>query len=769
MKREDLIKLAQSFLGTYGYISKNTTINNAILFSRPTGMGITDELLVYFHERGEEKDLEKNLLELDTKYSRIVAGEEGRRLFLSNEPIGIVPQEITKSGFKYQVPVYFFDREFQSGRKTTPLSQLEEDAAKFVSERVEQPYKTGGVECEDDLLEVLVNDLESSKDPCLRIIVAPAGYGKTVLMGTLYTVLRDNFLKNKQKQKIGRRPLLMLPGHLRKATNLDSLVNNFIGDEYDYGVSNRDAFNFWIKNNFTIWLLDGLEELILKIPEEFIYTILDNYIYAADSIAPQIIIAIRKQVLATSSELREPIEEWEGNGVKVYELCDWEEKQIKRYFQKNLKLEKAEVENFLKDITTSDSLRKMCSVPYYCCLVADLKNNQQMEIFHDECELVDHAINKFCEREFSKGLDRDIVPISTQKDLFTDLARESFKGNRISKKQIVENAEYYIGEIAEDVRRYQIECLLRHAFLTQLGEDIGFLHEIIKQQLIGFFLLQDLKNNRTDIFENQEIEMESLIAKNLIKNAHNIKWKQIIEKSSMMPSSEHDKAIGFRNIMKIVLQANVELKEGLIKDYLQNRNLTGLLFKNLNMEGFQFQNSDLTNSEFLNCKLKNSNFNNCYLKNTLFDSPSDLTGATTKGATFVFMRVGIRTIDDQKRISEYFYERTQVPPEHRGPCQAAINLTRILDKIVKKGRGFEVPKKFLIQTKCGGGIPASKCLETCIKNDLISESDERVKIKVKLFEDVERFVENRKLTQTINKILNDICKDIGTGCRHIYD
>jgi hypothetical protein len=134
MKREDLKKLAQSFLGTYGYISKSTTIHNAVLFSRPTGMGITDELLVYFHEKGEEKNIEKNLAELNDRYPRIVAGEEGRRLFLSNEPIGIVPSEITNTGFKYQVPVYFFDREFQSGKKTTPLNKLEEEAAKFVNE-----------------------------------------------------------------------------------------------------------------------------------------------------------------------------------------------------------------------------------------------------------------------------------------------------------------------------------------------------------------------------------------------------------------------------------------------------------------------------------------------------------------------------------------------------------------------------------------------------------------------------------------------------------
>jgi hypothetical protein len=769
MKREELIKLAQSFLGTYGYISKSTSINNAILFSRPTGMGITDELLVYFHEKGEERNLGKTLLDLDAKYSRIVAGEEGRRLFLSNEPIGIVPQEITKAGFTYQVPVYFFDREFQSGKKTTPLSQLEEEAAKFRKERIEQPYKTGSVECDEDLLDVLISELENSKDPCLRIIVAPAGYGKTVLMGTLYTVLRDKFLGNKQKQKIGRRPLLMLPGHLRKASDLDSLVNNFIGDEYDYGVSNKDAFNFWLKNNFTIWLLDGLEELILRIPEEFIYTILHNYIYASDSIAPQIVIAIRKPVLATSPELREPIEEWEGSGVRVYELCDWEGKQIKRYFQKNLKLEQAEVDNFLMDISTSASLRNICSVPYYCRLVADLKNNRQMAVFNDDCELLEHAINKLCEREFSKGLDRDIVSISTQRDLFTDVARESYKGNKISKLQIMEIADYYLSEIAEDVKRNQIECLLRHAFLTQLGEDIDFLHEIIKQHLIGLSLSQDLKNNRTDIFENQEIEVDSLIAKNLIKNSHLINWKQVTEKSSMMPSSEHDEAIGFRNIFKILLQTHIEEKESLIKDYLQNRNLAGLMFKNLNMEGFQFQKSDLTNVEFLNCKLKNVNFNNCYFKNTSFDSLSDLTGATTKGATFVFIRVGTRPVDDQKRISEYFYERTQVPTEYKGPCQAVINLTRILEKLVKRGKGYEIPKKFIIQTKCGGGIPASECLENCIKDDLISETGERVKIKLKFFEDVEQFVQSRKANRSIRKILDSICKDVKSGCEHIYD
>jgi len=772
MNRENLKKLVEEFLRTYGYIAKPTDDPNGILFSRPTGVGILDEILVYFHELGEESSIYSSLAFLNERYGRIPGGEGGRRFFLSPSPLGRVPESVSEKGFTYQVPVWFFDREFSSEKKTTPLKLLEKEADKYEEERIEQPYLSENGTTGEDLLSQLIEELENPQEPCLRIIIAPAGYGKTVLMGTLYTKLKEKFLQNKQRQHVGIRPLLLLPGHLKRADDLNGLITNFIGDEYDYGVANIEVFKFWVKNNFATCLIDGLEELILKIPDEFIYTLLDEYIYTHDSLNPQIVLAIRQPILATSPELRETIEEWQGTGLKVYTLRKWGKEQQKKYFYKNLKLNENEKRDFVAaDLDKSDILQEICSIPYYCSLLADLKNNNQMGFFSDECSFVEHAIEKLCEREFEKGIDRDIVPVNIQKDLFIELERENLKSNKISKELLTELAEILLGNINEDIKKSQISCLLRHALLTQRGEDLDFTHDIIRHYIDGILLMGEIRNERLELFENRKIEKDSLAFKYLLKNCCDFNyshWETIIGKALALPSSPNDNAIGFRNIMDIFLSTKVSEKEILLKYSIANKNLTGLVFTDLNLKGFNFQNSNLTDVEFKNCDLTNANLDRCHFKNTFFDPNCRLTGAINRGAIFETIKTETKVLDDQKTIINYLYKRTQVEMEIKGPCQATINLKKILEKIVRKGLGFQMPKKFLLQTKCGGGIPAYEILEACIKHGLLSEIGEQIKIKINLFDEVEQFVKELKVTNNIHRVLDDICKDKNIGCQHIY-
>ncbi len=339
MKRQEVLSLTESFLKTYGLNKEKTILDNAYIFTRPTGFGTKDEWLIYFHEKGEEFYIESNLERLSEKYHWISSGENGRRFFLSDMPIGVPPAALKKFGFIYQVPVYFFDREFSEKPKSA-LKELEKDTERLARERIEQPYtynKGLNEEAEGkDLLDTIVDEIIDPEDACLNIIVAPAGYGKTVLMASLYNRLKEEFINRKKKQEIASRPLLMLPGHIKGANNLDDLINNFVGEEYDFGIAYKDTFDFWVKNNLAIWLLDGLEEFIVKVPEEFIYGILENYITARDTKKPQIVISIREPLLASSAELRESIEEWLGYGIKFYKLCSWKDEQKKKYFEKNL-------------------------------------------------------------------------------------------------------------------------------------------------------------------------------------------------------------------------------------------------------------------------------------------------------------------------------------------------------------------------------------------------------------------------------------------------
>ena len=227
-------------------------------------------------------------------------------------------------------------------------------------------------------------------------------------------------------------------------------------------------------------------------------------------------------------------------------------------------------------------------------------------------------------------------------------------------------------------------------------------------------------------------------------------------------------ACGFRNILGIFLASDIQGKEMYIKHYLCNRNLEGLAFVKLNLQGFSFKNSRLADVQFIECNLSGVNFDACDFKNTYLDPKCIMKGATMRGAVLELIQIKNKTIDNQKEISKYFRDKTQISLEYEEPCQAVINLRKILGKMAKKGRGIKVPKKFIIRTKCGGGIPSNVCLNVCVKNGLISVAGEWIRIKINLHEDIERFVKQLNTTQKIYEVLDEICKDTTSGCKHIY-
>jgi len=766
--RQELRRLVEAFLRTYGYLAKSVN-DRAVMFSRPTGLGVSDDLLVYFHEKGENNNLASQLQELSQKYDSVLGERTGRKFFLSPVSLVPVPEAIKENKFTYQVPVLFFDREFTTQKKTY-LRSLEEDATRHEDERIAQPFEFNNRKSNNDLLDFLMKELENPKEPCLRIVVAPAGYGKTVLMGSLYSKLRTQFQEEKTARQNGKRPLLMLPGHLKTSTNIDSLINNFIGDEYDYGISNKEGFNFWVNNNFVIWMLDGLEELMLKIPDEFIDTLMEDYIYNKTAVNPQIIVSIRKPLLASSPELKEAITFWQGSGVEVYELSPWDAPQKKAYFEKKLKVEPDAIKNFLMDVNRPGPLNDICSIPYYCSLVADLRNNNEMGVYNDHCELVEYAIDNMCKREFTKGLDREIVPVDTQKELFIELARETLSGKSITESLLMDYADLLLSDRAQgEAKQIQKDYLLRHALLTQIGNDMDFIHDIVKQYLIGLVLHQYLLKQQIDIFEKTRVEVASLTGEYLVKHSHDIDWQKIIEKlvQPLYSRSEDTEAIGLRNIIGVFLLTQFQEKEKLIKPYLEQSNLAGLAFKNLSLREFSFQDSRLTDTKFADCDLENANFDRCFFKNTFIDAKCNLNGATTKGAMFETIITDSRRIDNQKEIARFFFERTHVISDSKEPCQAVINTGKILRKLAKKGKGYWMRKRFVLNIKCGGGVSTDRCYRACIDNGLLTEANDVVRIKLGSFDDVVAFTDRQTSTASILRTLDDICPETKVGCKHI--
>jgi hypothetical protein len=174
-----------------------------------------------------------------------------------------------------------------------------------------------------------------------------------------------------------------------------------------------------------------------------------------------------------------------------------------------------------------------------------------------------------CEREFQKGIDKEILSRDTQVELFIELARESFKQEgKITKELLIDVAKVFLERYSEEIQREQNNYLLRHALLTQKGEDIDFTHEIIKKYLYGVVLMNELEATRVEFFEKNEIEKDSITFKYLLKNLNKVDrndkkndkekvkevdWEKVMQATYKLNSLPDSPAIGFRNIMNIFL------------------------------------------------------------------------------------------------------------------------------------------------------------------------------------------------------------------------
>ncbi len=774
MKIEALKQASKDFLRTYNYGSKEVGNGKAIVFSRPTGMGFADELLVYFQDKGEtlnEDDLKKLALE----FNRIPGGgeETGRKFFLSNGPLGLVSPSVTEHGFKYQVPVQFFDREF-SPKSATPLKVLEKRALETQSTRIPQPYSKvrssedlgGG---RTDLLDELAFDIENAKQPAIRIIIAPAGYGKTVLMSNLYLQLLDKFKKFKQGQQSGRRPLMMLPGHIKRAEDMNSLINNFVGDEYDYGYVSNETFKFWVNQGLAVWLLDGLEELILRIPdpEDLILQLLEDFIYAPNVENAQIVISIRKPLLSITPALKEVINEWKGVGIVTYDLTDWGSEQVHQYISTNLPASEEEQEEFAETIKNTPTLNGLCRVPYYCDLITQLKKNDQLKVFYDDIELIKYSIESICDREFGKGLDKDVFPVEKQIDFFSTIAVEGFKQkqNLLPIEDFLQWAHIDLSDYTDDVREEQLACIKRHSVLLPFGNYIDFLQDIIKDFFLARGLAHELRSGNIVSLENGDLEIGNFPFRYLLKESDSFNWNKIFSQIWQVESSASSTASAFRNLLKIYLLSNQTNKESRLGGLLNSKNLSGIEFRELALQKTNFEDSILTGVKFIQCNLENASFDRSQFKETTFTLETNIHGATTRGAVLESIYDGDALLRIQKDIRNFFEARTMIetPANLNVPCQAVINLKKVLEKFTRRKRGHRIRTNFI-----SWDVSAQSATELALKYGFLAyyHNQQYMQVKNSYFDSLTKFCRKFEMTPELTKCLDELCPDTGHGCTH---
>ena len=132
-------------------------------------------------------------------------------------------------GVKVHVPAQFFDTDFkyESISHATASAILElANEAKDDSQRVPQAYTQENGNNGDDLLHHLLKDIDATQDSQEAIVwfvVAPAGYGKSVLFSSLFRKLYRKFQDSKKRR-------ICLAGWFRDARDPTFLTCTFLGD-----------------------------------------------------------------------------------------------------------------------------------------------------------------------------------------------------------------------------------------------------------------------------------------------------------------------------------------------------------------------------------------------------------------------------------------------------------------------------------------------------------------------------------------------------------
>jgi len=726
--------------------------------------GFLEQTVVVLHEKDTPVDLD--LLDSINKDYPEVRGKH----FISTGP-HVKRQEIKEKGYHQQTPLNFFDLA-EAGKGTASI------VGKIIREgaprRINETYITEG-ETGDNLVDRIISDIENDKDSRLRIVIAPAGYGKSVFMKALFLHMNDDFIDAKKRQvAFNERPHIILPEHLlseqkRENHNISSAITKYLSTEYS--TVNNPTFEFYIKNRLGILLFDGVEELIQQSPSGTIYELLEKFITCGDR--SQIVITVRQQMLAAYANFARTLEEYKDYGIKIYQIEGWGKEKIRTYFHQELDdiAGPIPVEEFIDSLTEQGI--KLLSTPYYsrkiCDECRDAKGDfaSVSELLKDEQTLVGTIVNNMLNREYTAGLNR-AINVGKQQRFLVDMAEGKWGEDQISLSHLEDCAAIIGLEVASDKYfRGNVEEVIaplkRHPLLYGVNDGFDFTHEIISEYFTYLFLDEQLRNGKYDRLKFRRIMYDSLLFRGLVQKAHEYGLD-----SSFAPGGYVD-PIQAGNIFRLVLEAKLPLpsKESFIKLRAERRPLDELVLRGLNLRDTKFCESSFTNTVFDNCDLSTANFNQAIFKGTTFSNCSFI-DATFEDVDFAN---GGAYLDGQlyegAALRQALLQKTNSSIIPANPCEAAIDLQTMLDSMIRRGGRVGHAPVHKNDIKPRSNIQRRDAIiETCVESGILEQDDSQwYRLNKEYSQEINIYCQQKVAGRKITETLNSICGS--ADCKHL--
>lgn len=712
-------------------------------------------------------------------------------LWLVAEGFGPGTEERERFNIHVRAPVEFFDTPFKYEERPKEVTSKIKKFLPPLPGYIPQPYsilmddeiqKKG-----DDLGKHLLDEFRTpSARANLRIVVGPAGIGKTWLFRTLFSRLYADCMKHKKQQLTFPRPIPLTPEYLREAVRergeirTEDLVDTFISEEIEPIVPQK-TFEWLVMNGYAIWLFDGLDELYAGDPRFFEYV--GDFLMEPGSQA-QILICARDSLLKTCERLTDFLHEYGTDpAVRLYRLDNWEGPS-KRAFA-HFHFAPPKDSQFLAYISRSDSLKALSTLPYYCNLLRERFGKGKMEEFTNDFDLIGDTVSKISEREEedkgtlkpeyfeSGGLRKWLEYVAAE--IFT----ENFKG--IDKELVKIAAEFYLyPELSEKERRDVLTALVQFPLFAPglEPEVLTFKHELIAEYLAGCYWLPELIKNPekvADVLGNRLDLADSLIGRYMASQiARQPEGIQILietlQKGALRKEVLPGKA--FTNLLQLLLLA-APAKDLLNRHIInvEGRDLSHVRFIARNLEGYSFRNSTLFSTVFEECNLQNAHFEGSKIEETRFKklSKKDLKGIQLGNLEHDFISgyVDRQRTEDPSEFRKWLGQPT-VSETH---CPAALQLRTLFLKFVRPdgtGKRTELPERALSTGKRHPGAPTHEaCVKACISFGYLQRTRYgRVRrVLGDRYNDMIYFVKDRQLSNSLRKMLDSLCSR--PGCVHV--
>lgn len=718
-------------------------------------------------------------------------------------------REARLSRVQILVPVQFFDADYRTETSPDAASTIKSlRSPHLAGQRIPQPYtligQTASGSTDADLLDILYRKFllhfQDGK-PSLRIVVGPAGYGKSLLFQSLFGHLYNHFLEEKRGQRNFPRPIPLLPEYLRDeygAPRTVNLIDSFIRTDVAKPVT-QETLEWMVTNSYCTWLFDGLDELYTSDPE-FFDIVLD--ILTRPGTTAQILICARDSLLTTNDSLMQflELEEYQGEPgslIELYRLNDWEN-HSKRALA-SLRLEEEEdVEKFMQNVGQNPSLKDISKTPYYCDLLLDEYKKIPLSPLTDEFSILSRTVDSIIEREIKKGLfslnhfDDESIGLRTWiEQAAVDAYRANYTG--FSKDDLENYAEIVLSPgLSEEEKDSIVTSLIQFPLFTQgiAPGKVNFKHELIAEYLAAESFASAFKTisdstgvkrciDAANLIGDRSDFAESLTCRFIAREIEgNEEMLNTITQTVRDSSLTYSKDRSFSYLLQILIASspgtNIFQRDSLLED----KDLRDMKFDKLNLDGVSFRNSDLSRAKFVSCSLREAKFENTIFSETSFenmgkDSLLKADFSALQHCESIRHR-GKRVSGENLKawVSQVTGKTLTLPVGD--PCPTAKQLRSLFQKYVGIGGKTYVKDSYTMRTLLRGtrrvknAATTEECVKLCVSRGYLLDPDYRGRYQRqggRQYDDMVSYVRKQELSEQIRLMLDSLCKI--PNCRHI--